>query len=438
VLDAALKRASEEGIVSPQEIHNLMAQASGRAVLKSGDGTTTGNALATASNVLSKTMLAWGKVFSVAEQFNRRLTFIAAFKIAQDKGIGNPAEFAAKAVHATQFVQNKGNRPQWARGAIGATLFTFRSYSISYLELLHRMATAGTPGSPERAAGRKAALLALGVLFMMAGSDGLPFADDIGNLIDGLLQRLGYNVSTKEAKRQFFAGILGDGAAQFIAKGLSGLPGAPIDVSGRSSMGNLIPGTGLLTRKPDHTSDLAELLGPAGDFAKRSLNAVDSLTRGEFGAAAQGISPTAIQNAGKAYVMATKGEYQDAKGAKVIDTDAMDAVAKAFGFQPSDVSKVQGAKSEEYRYRGLQTLRTQEIAAKWATGLATSNASLVQEAKDERDDWNSKNPTRITVNMPSLLKAVREMKKTAAQRLEDSSPKGLRQKIRADMAQATE
>jgi proteasome lid subunit RPN8/RPN11 len=122
-LDAALKDAEESGIVSPQEVFQLQAQAAGRAPLRAGDGTVAGNAMATASNALSKFSLAWGKLFGVAEQFNRRTTFIAAYRTAVEQGMADPAAFAEKAIYETQFIYSKANKPRWARGAIGGTLF---------------------------------------------------------------------------------------------------------------------------------------------------------------------------------------------------------------------------------------------------------------------------------------------------------------------------
>ncbi len=431
-LDKALRKAEEDGIVSPQEVHSLQAQAAGRAQLTSGDGTLTGDALARANNVTAKFKLLWGHVFSIPEQFNRRVTFIAAYRTAVAKGIDNPAKFAAKAVAETQFTYNKGNKPQWARGAFGATLFTFKQYTVSYLELLHRMYNSG----PE---GKKAALLAVAVLFLMSGTDGLPGADDLDDLIDGFMQRLGYNWNTKMEKRRFFANILGEGGAQFLAKGITGLPGAPIDVSGRMGMGNLIPGTGLLTKKADHTSDLVEMAGPAGDLAKRAFGSVNSLASGDLKGAVTGILPTAASNWAKAYDMASTGAYHDQRGYKVLDTDGYDALAKAVGFQPQDVSKVQEAGGEAARYKGLQALRTQEITAKWANGLATGDQAMVQEAKDDRDNWNSKNPdTHMKINMPAVLKKVQEMRLSKEQRIERSTPQAIRNKVKADLREQIE
>lgn len=426
-LDAALKHAEEEGIVSPQEVHSLMAQARGSGALKSGDGTALGDTMAKGSNFLSKLTLLWGRPFALAEQYNRQVTFIAAFRTAVEQKIGNPALFAEKAVNETQFTYTKANRPQWARGAIGSTLFTFKTYSISYVELLARMAGSGPDG-------RKAALLGLGVLFLMSGLQGLPGADDLDDVIDGLMQRLGYNFSSKMAKREFFAKLFGEGGAAFLMKGASGLPGAPIDVAGRLGLGNLIPGTGLFTKKTDHTQDVAELFGPAGSFAKQGFTAADKLTQGEVGGAFSALLPVAAQNAVKAADMASTGMYRDQAGRKVIDTDSYDAMVKAIGFQPNDVAKVQQASREVQGLIGLNKMREAEIADKWARGIFEKDAGMVQDARQDLADWNRQNPeSPIKVNTAQLMKRLKAMREDKISRIEHTAPKEIRATVRREI-----
>lgn len=433
-LDAALKKAEEEGIVSPQEVHSLMAQAMGKAQLRSGDGTRLGNAWAKASNATNKLALAWGKVFGVAEQFNRRVTFIAAYRTAVANGIATPAKFAERAVAETQFTYNKGNKPRWARGAVGSTLFTFKQYSINYVELLYRMATAGEAGSPERAAGQRAALLALAILFLMAGADGLPFAEDVQDVIDGVLQRLGYNISSKQAVKQFLAAQLGKGGADFIMNGASGIPGMPIDFSGRTGMGNLIPGTGMFQKKTDISRDLLEIAGPAGDFAKRTLQAGEQAAKGEIAQAANTISPVASRNLAKALDMATTGMYRDDRGYKVIDTTPGEAVAKAIGFQPRDVKEVQDAGREVQRQKATYQTVAAEIRAKWARGIFEGDKAMIDEARADIASWNQKNPQQqMSPNMPAILQRVREMRKDKAQRIADAAPKAIREQARKQL-----
>jgi predicted RNA methylase len=430
-LDAALKRAEEDGTVSPQEVHQLMQQSQGRGALQSGDGTRAGNALAAGNNFLSRVSLGWGKLFGLAEQFNRRATFIAAYRMAVANGMKDPDAFARKAIAETQGVYNKGNKPAWARGAVGSTLFTFKQYSIAYMEMLHRMYKSG----PE---GKKAALLALAVLFLMSGAGGLPGSDDLDDLISGLLQRMGYNFDTKAKRKEFFASLVGEGGAQFLETGISGLPGMPLDVSGRLGMGNLIPGTGVFQKKADYTRDVLEIAGPGGDFVKRGFDAAGKVIEGDvlgLNGAVRTIAPKAVQNLYQSYDMASMGMYRDAKGMKVLDTDGYDAALKAIGFQPNDVKKVQDASFEAQRMIGLNRLRESEIANRWALGIFEKDSDKVRAAREELREWNETNPASpIRINFKQILQRVQKMNQTKAERIAATAPKEIRNDVRNSLA----
>jgi hypothetical protein len=71
-LKRAFQRAEDNGLVSPHEIHMLMADASGSLF---------GSSLK--ARALTK---AWGSFFSLSEAFNRRVTFLAAYQTAMQVG----------------------------------------------------------------------------------------------------------------------------------------------------------------------------------------------------------------------------------------------------------------------------------------------------------------------------------------------------------------
>ena len=427
-LKAALKRAEDGGVVSPQEVHQLMAQAQGRGSLQSGDGTKAGDAAAKVNNSLSKLGLAWGKVFSAAEQFNRRVTFIAAYKMAREQGMADPFAFAENAIGETQGIFNKGNKPAWARGAVGATLFTFKQYSIAYVEFLHRMWGNG----PE---GKKAVGLALAVLFLMSGMGGLPGADDLDDVIDGIAQRmLGKSFDSKQAKKEFFASLLGQTGAEFVMSGISGIPGMPIDVAGRMGLGNLIPGTGLLTKKRDYGRDYLEIAGPAGTMFTNFGTAIADVASGDIHKAAQVMAPVAAQNWIKAVDMATMGYYRDAKGRKVVDTDGWDALSKAIGFQPRAVAQIQDATSTQQNLITQNNLMKTEISDKWAAGRIERDPAKIEDAKRMLADWNRKNPdSPIQIDPSAVNHRVQEANKTKAQRIAATAPKQIRSAVKKSL-----
>lgn len=434
-LAEALKKAEDDGIVSPQEVHQLMAQARGSGSLRAGDGTKIGDARALASNSVARMSVAWGKLFGSAEQVNRRITYIAAYRMAKAQGMASPDEFARHAVTETQFVYSKASKMKWGRGAVGGTLMTFKTYSIAYVELMSRLWNQGEPGTQERADGRKAAALMIATLLLMSGAGGLPFAEDAEDLIDGAGQLMGYNLSSKKIKEQFLIDVFGDTLGGFVDKGLTGIPGSPVDVSGRLGMGNLIPGTGLFLDRADSSRDIMELAGPAGDFAKRIFTGGKELLKGNVGKAVLEVSPTAVRNAAKGIDMAATGMYRDTKGYKVLDATLLESALKGIGFQPGGVAKIQEANYINQRSKAFYSQQAQNIRAQWAAGIFEGDPSKVQAARDALAAWNAKNPEqRIIIRIPDVMRRVREMSLSKDERIAKTAPKAMRAQMMEDAA----
>ena len=427
-LQAAMKRAEEDGITAPQEVHQLMAQSQGRGSLQTGDGTKAGDALASTNNALKKVGLVWGKAFGWAEQMNRKLAFVAAYKLARERGMADPYAFAEKIVAETQYVMNKGNNPQWARGPVGATLFTFRKFMVNYLEGLARM----WGGGPE---GKKAFALSLAILWLMAGLGGFPGADDLDDLIDGFAQRvLNKNFSSAQAKREFFTEILGEAGAEFVMNGITGLPGAPIDVSGRLGLGNILPGTGIFTKKTSYAQDIKEVAGAAGDFVSRVATGAGMVAGGNVTGAAESFMPIAAANAYKAMQMAQLGYYRDTRNRKVVDTDLTDAVLKGIGFQPSGVFRVQEATRTQQQFISLNKIRETEIADLWTRGRVERNPDAVNEAKLQIKQWNRDNPdSPISISESQINRRVKEAMMDKAKRIAKTAPKEIRADVKAQL-----
>ena len=443
-LQKAIEDAEADGTLSPQEVHNLLRQARGQNPLRAGDGTKYGDAKAALQNTGSRVGLGWGAFFSLAEQINRRVTFVAAYRMAKDQGMADPAKFASQSIKETQFVYNKASRMQWGRGAVGGTLLTFKTYSVSYIELMHRMWTQGEKGSPERAAGRKASLIMLATLFMLAGGGGLPFMEDLEDVIDGMSQIMGYNLSSRKARQDFLDSVFGEMLGEFVETGITGIPGMPTDISGRLGMDNLIPGTGVFKQRTSNTKDVLELLGPGGDFVSRVGTGSRSILKGavsgdarQVGRGALELAPVAVRNAIKGTEMATTGIYKDTKGYKVSDVTPIDAAFKAIGFQPKDISKIQGAAWLSQSNTAYYNLRASEIRALWAQGISEGNKSKVKDAQAALATWNAKNPSqKIVIRPTDIQRRIREMNMDKSDRVTKLAPKSMREQIQADFAAA--
>ena len=207
---------------------------------------------------------------------------------------------AVRAVTETQGIYNQINRPNWARGAIGRTVLTFKQYSLMYLEMVNRMWKSGP-------AGKRAVLYMLAVLLLLSGEEGLPFAQDLDDLIDTIGQLVGYDTNMKRNKRRLAYEILGKEGGDLFLYGISSV--APLDFSGRLGMGNLIPGTGMfkVSGAENQAREVGEVVGPAGSFAVSIMDAFEAAAVGNYGKAMENLSPKAVKDARAGADMAITG-----------------------------------------------------------------------------------------------------------------------------------
>ncbi|MEY5099690.1 MAG: hypothetical protein RJA36_2409, partial [Pseudomonadota bacterium] len=417
-LGKAMARAEKDGIVSPQALHELQGQAVNRfgrteSALRAMGVSTKAAEVIDAS--LRRALFAWGGFFSLAEQFNRRATFIAAYQLAQEKGMADAFAFAEEAVTETQGQYSRANRPQWARGPVMSTVFTFKQFSIAYIEFLARLP-------------RRERAIAMAVLLVAAGLEGLPFADDLDDLIDTIAQRLfGKAFSAKRAKVELLSEVLGRDGAEWVLRGASALPGFPVDLAGRMSLGNMIPGTGLLRTdgSRDKSSEVLEALGPAGGVLRDAI--------GE-GSLVERFAPVAMRNAAKAVEMNRTGEYRDKLGRKVADVDTADAAAKGLGFQPREIAR----ESRDSRMAQSVVAQTRaaesEIVRLWAQGIVDGEPDKVTQAQEQLAAWNERNPdARIAINRVQIARMARDMRATREDRVIRAAPKELRGRVAEEL-----
>lgn len=399
-LQQALVRAERAGIVAPQDIHQLMAEANTR------------------NKGWRAVMAVWGAPFAEAETINRRMTFIAAYRGAQEKGEADPYAAAVRAVTETQGLYNRGNRPEWARGALGASAFTFKQYSIAYVEMFNRMDRTGK-------------LYALAILLMLGGVEGLPFSQDVEDLIDTLGRWLGFATTSSKTLHDTVARAVGKHLADYLTRGVS--VGTGVDVSGRLGLGNIIPGTRLFTPMESPESrmkQVGELVGPTAGLVSQAGDALDNIAAGRVGSGILAASPKAIRDVFKGAEMGATGEYKDIKGRKVIDTDRVDAIIKGIGFQPQKVAKVQRDMGRVQASNALQRQVESSIADDWAQALAAKDSAGAKAAKQRLADWNRKNPdTPIRITPGQVFSRVKAMKQSKEQRVMKATPRELRQPL---------
>lgn len=436
-LRAGLKRASQEGKVDAQEIFHLYSVGiqgvAGLLTNKLGKLPVVGGKVKGASENLRARMTAlstlWGMPFAMVEGFNRRLTFIAAWNMAKDAGEADPYAFAVKAVDATQGIYNKVNRPNWARSSVGRVVFTFSQFKIMNVELIKRMATLGGPE------GKRAAAMYLAILILAAGVGGLPYADDIDDIIDTVGQWLGYNTNMKRTKREWAYKTLGKTFGDLALYGSSAV--LPFDFGGRMGLGNMLPATGLLkpSNEGNRAQEFMELGGPAvGGLGKQLFDAYDAASMGDYGKAAMGLTPTAVKNAAAGLDMAATGKAKDMKGKVKADVTTTDAAAKAIGFNPTVVANKNRANMPIQQDLALQRQVESNIVELWAQGIAQNDKAMMDRAAVKMDDWNRKNPdTPVRITADQIRAKAKTIMTPADTRLLKAAPKEMRARVSAGL-----
>lgn len=424
VLRAAMQKAHDQGIISPQEIFQMMAAAE------------TG----TSSILGHKFMRLWGMNFAITEAFNRALTFSAAYRIGTDlaasKGLTGTAAtedayaFSVRAVEDTQGLYNKGNRPNWAResgalGVAGTLAFTFKQYSIAYVEFLKRLWDNGTVG-------KRSFAIAIGMLWLAAGANGLPGADDLDDIIETALAWLGYPKNMKRVKKQFLMDTFGMSAdaADTVLVGVSKF--LPLDIQARLGVGNIVPGTSLLNpTKKASVSEMTEPFGPIGGVMANAFKSAQGAARGDVRGAVMPMLPKAIGDLAKGLEMASTGEIRDNAGRLISKADGVDAFVKSIGFQPEDFA---------IRSRAMRELRNDIDTVRYvqdtyngmmARSIVEKDSALRDKAQLFIKEWNASNPElRVKSDMATILNRAKQMQLPQIERFVKATPAAQRAMVR--------
>jgi len=400
-------------------------------------GTSRGRKI-TGNPTAQKFIQVWMFPFSYSEQFNRRVTLLAAYRGEYDRQRAsgfdhNQADIAARtvasrAVDATQGDYAQYNRPAFFRGGLQSFIYMYKQYPIMMIQLLKNMNYEGR-------------IIMLGSLLLLSGVRGIPGSDDILDIVDGIAQRLGLKVGSIEKEfarltRNVFGDELAAEINPIIMRGLldhfTGL-----SFSNRLGLGDIIPGTGLLKPSATKQEILREVVNIAGaptsflagafEYTFNTLPAVATGRKGITSLATD--SPfTAIKNLGTAFKFYDTGAIVDTKGYVVAqNATTWEILGKALGWYPARAQAQMDwlmADSQEQAYMSM--IKTEAIRQAVAARLS-GDADAEKDVKEYIKSWNeSTKGTRLEIRNfeKGLSQAYREAQKPLALRALKSSAKG--------------
>lgn len=323
-------------------------------------------------------------MFQKAENYNRQIVALAAYDLAIRKGDthGQAVEKAREAVIRTQFEYARYNRPELMRGKKSA-LFLFMNYLTSMMWLVF----GNNPA--------KWRMLAM-MLFAGGLQGGIPGAENIADLIDGAMTKIGKRAGWKNPKmqvreelRHFIEGLVeepdtfaGEAArlvglspqefSNYIMNGVGADIGG-VDISGSLSFGRVIPGTEMFSREVDTERAIAEgVRGVGGALGNIPYGILQAAFGNEMDSwrAWEKAMPTSMRNISRAARWAARGEETDRSLRQIAAFDPEDDWAmigsQALGFPPSEINQKQertfAANDAIQFYRGY---RTAAMGAYW-------------------------------------------------------------------------
>lgn len=389
---------------------------------------------------------AWMYMFSYTEQFNRRVTALAAYRLEKERSMAEgkseedaryaAAQIGQQAVNTSQGEYAMYNRPEMARGNLLQYVFMYKQFVIISVQLMKGLPPAGR-------------VTFLAMLFLMSGLKGLPFADDLLDIIDTLMQKFGIKKGSVEGELyKFFDGLIPGSAPLFMRGILDPATGATI--STRVGLGDLIPLTGVFRAGADPWREVQNFAGPVASGIMGIAGMGSAIA--SYGAEAVGLkkdvttfndilreSPvTALRALGDTYSYWNNGAITSPQG-KMVSTnvDAATYITRLLGFYPSTATTqndlVRVAKiSRDY----MLDVRASYTAAYVKAGMA-GDRDAQQNILQSVAEWNdAAQGTGLELRrFPATAnRALREAQRPTAERFRRSAPLGVRQETAELMA----
>jgi hypothetical protein len=343
------------------------------------------------SGLKQKFIDGWMAPFNLTEQASRRSLGLAAYRMQYDRvraaGLSEAEaqeqarEFAVKTLQLTLGEYSVLNRPPAWRSGIQSFMYMYKVFPTTSVQMLANLSREGKIGM-------------LAALWVLTGLQGLPFAEDIEDLIDTIAQKLGFKAgSIRYEIAKFVDGIV-PGSSTYLLGGVIN-QWIPADVAGRVSLGNMLPGTGVLLAGADVARELGEIAGPAPSAILGTANMFADAIRAPFSATISALdvvreSPvTAFRALGDAIAYSQSGAIVDRRG-YVVSPDAHigQIATRMLGFYPSSAAQqYQGIRIAnritDYQKDVVAGFRQAYIKARISNDTAAANAVVAAV-----EDWN--------------------------------------------------
>jgi hypothetical protein len=409
---AAMTRLLDDGLINQSFATELAGVANGTMLSK----LTVSNQL---GGRLAQSVVGQGAyMFSLAEGYNRRVTGIASYRLARNgllqgrtfdslteeerNSISDQAYLEARSsIERTQFEYSSWNRPVFMRGKKSA-IFLFMQYVQNMLFFIAR-----DPGR----------LRFLGLMVFAAGIQGMPFMEDLLDLLDVMFSTKNKKFDSRKEARELITDLglnadmlmLGSGAYSFGLPWLGaqvGLPLPEVDVRGSLSLGRIIPGfepatemlggaAGLPLSDPDRSlMDFQENAGGALMAIPMNIIRASLSDSPHTWKRFETAMPSSIRSIMRGIRFAREGEEVTGSGATLhqFDTENPKEVAEILmqvaGFAPRAVTKAQTIRAQSKEVEIFYRVRRGELLGVLDFGFRVGDRDAIKAGLDGITQYN--------------------------------------------------
>jgi hypothetical protein len=334
----------------------------------------------------------WMWTFNVTEQASRRSLGLTAYRLeyarrleagASEKDAAAAArKFAVQALQYTMGEYSVLNRPPAWRSGIQSFIYMYKVFPTTSVQMFMNMSRGGKVGM-------------LTALWLLSGLAGLPFAEDIEDLVDTLAQKLkvpGWQGARYETA-QFIDSIF-PGMSPIFLKGIVN-QAVPADVAGRTSLGDLLPGTDILLAGSDVARSISEIAGPAPSMLLGTAQFATDIIAAPFSKAVTAedvlreAPVTMLRATADAYAYIQSGAVVDRRGYIVTDDmSASTVIARALGFYPSAAAAQYDTIRAAKRMTDYQREVVTAYRTAWVKAMMRNDREGAREIEAAVEEWN--------------------------------------------------
>ena len=395
--------------------------------------------------------------FSYTEQMNRRITALATYRLEKRKRMAaNPQlkdtdfqqtddlvdqnaqpdlfaleEKAVEVVNKSQGDYAMYNRPDIARGTWAQYIYMYKQFTVIATQLVRTLPPAGR-------------VYYLTALMAVAGLKGLPFADDLADLVDTLAQLFGIKIPPVElAVGKFVEDVTGStAAAQFALRGGLDQIGGGGTYSSRLALGDLLPGTGIFLEGASTPQELKNIAGPIFSAMAGTVTTTIDLAKAPFKADVGGellrigqASPIAgLRNIMDTATYYKSGSVINSRGMTVTrDVGAGVLLTRLLGFYPAPATRSNDAirmtkRLVDYQKAITASYREQYVRAALLNDRRAMN-DIELAVREHNRVHRRGNVFHIDDFRGKVRKAVKSAKEGAGARFLKTTPKSTRDTV---------